>query len=116
MKRSQLKLGEILLREGVLKEEQLHKAIQVQKSEGGRLGDVLVRLQLVEEKDIALALAKQLGIPYASFSRGLLTPQSDQGLEKLVAEDFARRYLIIPLSINLNSLTVALADPIDQLA
>lgn len=116
MIRSQLKLGEILLREGVLTEEKLQKAIQVQKSEGGRIGDILVRLRLVEEKDIALALAKQLGIPYASLSRGLLHPQSDQGLEQLVPEEFARRTCLIPLSKNLSSLTVALADPIDLLA
>ena len=115
MIRSQLRLGEILLREGVIKEDQLQKAIQVQKSEGGRIGEILVRLGLSEEKDIALALAKQLGIPYASLSKGLLRPQSDQGLEQLVPEDFSRRYFLIPLSKNLNSLTVAFSDPIDLL-
>lgn len=116
MIRSQLKLGEILLREGVISDDKLQKAIQVQKSEGGRIGDVLVRLKLVEDKDIALALAKQIGIPYASLSRGLLKPQPDQGLEQLVPEDFARRHILVALSKNLNSLTVALADPIDLLS
>jgi len=113
MLRSQLKIGEILLREGVITEDQLQKAIQAQKSEGGKIGVVLVRLKLVEEKDIAVALGKQLGIPYASLARGLLQPQPDQGLEQLVPEDFSRRHLLLPLSKNFNSLTVAFADPLD---
>ena len=113
MMKSQLKLGEILLREGIITEDQLQKAIQFQKSEGGRIGEILVRQKAVEEKDIALALGKQLGIPYASLARGLLQPQADQGLEQLVPEDFSRRHSILPLSKNFNSLTVAFADPLD---
>lgn len=113
MIKSQLKLGEILLREGVITEDQLQKAIQIQKSEGGRIGEVLVRLKLVDEKDIAIALGKQLGIPYASLARGLLQPQADQGLEQLIPEDFSRRHNLLPLSKNFNSLTVAVSDPLD---
>jgi len=113
MMKSQLKLGEILLREGVITEDQLQKAIQVQKSEGGRIGEVLIRLRVVDEKEIALALGKQLGIPYASLARGLLQPQTDQGLEQLVPEDFCRRYMVLPLSKNFNSLTIAFANPMD---
>lgn len=113
MIKSQLKLGEILLREGVIAEDQLQKAIQIQKAEGGRIGEVLVRLKLVDEKDIAIALGKQLGIPYASLARGLLQPLADQGLEQLIPEDFSRRHNLLPLSKNFNSLTVAFSDPLD---
>ena len=113
MIKSQLKLGEILLREGVITEDQLQKAIQLQKTEGGKIGEVLVRLRSVDEKDIAIALGKQLGVPYASLARGLLQPQADQGLEQLIPEDFSRRYNLLPLSKNFNSLTVAFADPLD---
>lgn len=113
MMKSQLKLGEILLREGIITEEQLQKAIQLQKSDGGRIGEILMKLKLVDEKDIAAALGKQLGIPYASLARGLLQPQPDQGLEQLIPEGFSRRHELIPLSKNFNSLTVAFADPLD---
>ena len=64
MVKSQRKLGEILLSEGILTESQLQKAIQAQKSEGGRIGEVLVRLKLVAEKDIALALGKHLQVAF----------------------------------------------------
>lgn len=113
LRKSRLKLGEILIREGLITEEQLKKAVQTQKQEGKRIGEVLVKLGLVTEKDIVVTLGKQLNIPYASLAKGLLEPDPNQELDKLVPESFARNYCLIPLSRNLDSLTVALADPLD---
>ena len=113
MKKSKDKLGKILLNEKVITEEELKKAIEVQKKEGTKLGEVLVNLGLVSEKDIVVALAKQLSIPYASYSKGLLKPVLDQALEKMVPEEYARRHTLLPISKHLNSLTVAFADPLD---
>lgn len=113
LRKSHLKLGEILVKEGLITEEQLAKAIQAQKQEGKRIGEVLLKLGLVSEKDIVVTLGKQLNIPYASLAKGLLEPDLNQDLDKLVPESFARHYYVIPLSRNLNSLTVALADPLD---
>ena len=113
LRKSRLKLGEILLKEGLITEEQLKRAIQVQKQEGKRIGETLVNLGLLAEKDIVVTLGKQLNIPYASLAKGLLEPDPNQDLDKLVSESFARHYCLIPLSRNLDSLTVALADPLD---
>jgi type IV pilus assembly protein PilB len=113
LRKSHLKLGELLVKEGLITEEQLQKAISLQKQEGNRIGEVLVKLGLVNEKDIVVTLGKQLNIPYASLAKGLLEPDSNQDLDKLVPHDFARKYSLIPLSRNLNSLTVAFADPLD---
>ncbi|NQT00282.1 MAG: Flp pilus assembly complex ATPase component TadA [Candidatus Omnitrophica bacterium] len=113
LRKSHLKLGEILIKEGLITEEQLNKAIQLQKQEGKKIGETLVKLGLVNEKDIVVTLGKQLNIPYASLAKGLLEPDPNQGLAELVPESFARQYCIIPLSRNLDSLTVALADPLD---
>ncbi|MFC1630942.1 GspE/PulE family protein [Candidatus Omnitrophota bacterium] len=115
VRKSRLKLGEILVKEGIITEEQLQKAIQVQKREGRRIGEVLVKLGLVNEKDIVVTLGKQLNIPYASLAKGLLEPDPNQGLDQLVPETFARAHCLIPLSRNLDSLTVALADPLDMI-
>ncbi|NQV03870.1 MAG: type II secretion system protein GspE, partial [Candidatus Omnitrophica bacterium] len=113
MKKSKDKLGQILLREKIITEEELKKALEVQKREHSKLGDILVNLNLVSEKDIVVALAKQLSIPYASYGKGLLRPQGDQNLLKLVPEEYARRHLLLPISKHLNSLTVAFVDPLD---
>ncbi|MBL7085395.1 MAG: Flp pilus assembly complex ATPase component TadA [Candidatus Omnitrophica bacterium] len=113
LRKSRLKLGELLVKGGLITEEQLQKAIGVQKQEGKRIGEVLVKLGLVNEKDIVVTLGKQLNIPYASLAKGLLEPDPNQDLDKLVPTEFARKYCLIPLSRNLNSLTVAFADPLD---
>jgi type IV pilus assembly protein PilB len=113
VKKSKEKLGAILLKEKIITEEQLQKALQVQKKEGVRLGDTLVSLGLASEHDIVIAIAKQLSIPYASYSKGLLKPAEGQELSKLISEEFARSHMILPISRHLNSLTVAFVDPLD---
>jgi len=108
------KLGEILLKQGLITEAQLNTAIEKQKGEkGGRIGEVLVKLGFVREEDIASALGTQLGIPYSSASSELLTPKSDQVLDKLIPYEFAQKNCVLPLSKNLSVLTCAVADPLD---
>jgi type IV pilus assembly protein PilB len=113
MKKSREKLGQILLVEGLVTEEQLEKALEIQKKDGTRLGETLIKLGIVTEKDIVIAMAKQLSIPYASYAKGLLKPAENQDLAKLVPEDYARRNMLLPVSRHLNSLTVAFMDPLD---
>src|SRR3989338_8456689 len=91
MKKSKEKLGQILLKEGLITEEQLEKAMEIQKKDGARLGETLINLGILTEKDIVVAMAKQLSIPYASYAKGLLKPSENQDLAKLVPEDYARK-------------------------
>ncbi|MCX5711536.1 MAG: hypothetical protein NTY47_00470 [Candidatus Omnitrophica bacterium] len=108
-----LRLGELLVKEGVLTEAQLEKAINTQRQEGGRLGEVLIKLKLIKEEEVVAVLGKQLGIPYFALGTGMLKPASDQGLDALVPQDFALKNSILALSRTLNSLTVAMFDPLD---
>lgn len=108
-----LKIGELLIKEGVLSEEQLNRAILFQKKEGGRLGEILLKLSLIKEAELAAVLGKQLKIPYATPDSGLLHPAKGQNLENLVPKDFAIKNLILPISKNLNSLTCAIFDPLE---
>ncbi len=108
-----VRLGEILLAEGIITSTQLQEALRLQKEEGGRLGDVLVKLDYVKETQIVIALSKQLSIPYVSLSSGKLKPDPGQNLDEVVSYEFAVRNRVLPLSRNLNSLTVALFDPLD---
>ena len=107
------KLGGILVKAGLVNQEQLKKALEIQRGTTKRIGEVLVELGLTSELDIAKALSKQLGIPYVTQASGLLTPSKDEGLEALVPEDFARQHLVLPLSRNFNSLTIACVNPHD---
>jgi len=111
--RNRSKLGEILIKQGLITQRQIDNAIEIQKEEGGIIGEILVKSGMIKEEDMVSALAKQLSIPYASRSSGLLTPASDQDLENLISKDFAQKNLVLPLSRNLNSLTCAVFDPLD---
>ncbi|HDN85623.1 MAG TPA: type II/IV secretion system protein [Candidatus Omnitrophica bacterium] len=107
------KIGEILVAEGVITPSQLEEAIKIQVKEGERLGDILVKLGYVSEEQILNALSKQLHIPYVSLASGKLRPDPNQDLDRLIPYDFAIKNLVLPLFRNLNSLTVAIFDPLD---
>ncbi|MFA5096193.1 MAG: ATPase, T2SS/T4P/T4SS family [Candidatus Omnitrophota bacterium] len=108
-----LRLGELLVKEGLINEVQLEKAISAQRQEGGRLGEILVKLGIVKEDQMVAVLGKQLNVPYFSLGTGMLKPAMDQGLERLIAHDFALKNAVLPLSRTLRSLTVAMSDPLD---
>lgn len=108
-----LRLGELLIKEGLINQSQLEKAISVQRKEGGRLGEILVKLGMVKEDALVATLGKQLNIPYFSLGTGMLKPASDQELQELIPSDFAFKNLVLPLSRTLRSLTVAMVDPLD---
>lgn len=115
---ARLKLGEILIKQGIITEEQLNRAIEAQKTNKikGYIGEVLIRLHIIKEEDIAFALGAQLGIPYYSSDNAeLLIPKSDQSLDKLIPFTFAKKHSVLPLSQHLNSLTCAINDPLDLL-
>ncbi|OGX17371.1 MAG: hypothetical protein A2105_04755 [Omnitrophica WOR_2 bacterium GWF2_63_9] len=75
------KLGNILVKSGLITQEQLGKALALQQGTTKRIGELLIELGLVTELDITIALSKQLGIPYVTASSGLLAPPKDEGLE-----------------------------------
>ncbi len=106
-------MGEILVQQGLITEAQLKEAISAQKHEKGRIGEVLIKLGMIKEKDIVFALGTQLRVSYISEGSELLTPNPDEDLERLVPYDFAKQNLVLPLSKHINSLTVALFDPLD---
>jgi type IV pilus assembly protein PilB len=112
-KEKYLRIGELLIREGLITPAQLEKAISIQRQEPGRLGEIFIRLGMVNEEQIVAVLGKQLSIPFFTFGRGMLKPLDGQGLEHLVLQEFAFKNFVLPLSRTLRSLTVAMFDPLD---
>ncbi|MEI6631721.1 MAG: ATPase, T2SS/T4P/T4SS family [bacterium] len=107
-----LRLGELLVKEGLITQAQLEQAIRVQRQDGGRLGEILVKQGILKEEQAVAALGKQLNIPY--FSQGSeLKPAMDQNLSSFIPKDFAAKNTVLPLSHTLGSLTVAMFDPLD---
>ncbi len=110
---ARLRLGEILLKQGLITEPQLAEAIEIQKKEKVHIGELLVNKGFLKEEDLAAAIGSQLLIPYASRASGLLNPQREQALEKLIPYEFAKEHLVLPISRNMNSLTCGIFNPFD---
>ncbi|HYK83253.1 MAG TPA: type IV-A pilus assembly ATPase PilB [Gemmatimonadales bacterium] len=101
------KLGEILVREGLITQDQLKKALLEQKNTGMRLGYTLVKLGYVEETEISKMLARQYRMPAVDLSRFEVDPK----ILKLLPPDVAVKHTVLPLKREGRTLTVAIADP-----
>ncbi|MDD5628669.1 MAG: ATPase, T2SS/T4P/T4SS family [Elusimicrobia bacterium] len=104
-------LAGILIQRGVIDDTQKVKAEQAARRNKWTFAEALMKEGLASEEVIASALAEQFGLPFASDSNRLLRVETDQGLDKLVPEDFARKNLTVPLFREGNILAVAFADP-----
>ena len=106
------RLGEILVRDSLISQEQLKQALDHQKREGGRLGTCLVKLGLVSDEDITAVLSRQYGVP----SINLKFYEVDPSVIKLIPQETAVRYQIVPLSRVGSTLTIAMTDPTNVFA
>lgn len=106
------RLGDILLQAGVITQDQVQKALDLQKQKGIRLGKSLIQMGFITSHDIIKALSEQLNIPYIS----LASYQIDQNVISLIPENIARSNQMVPLFKIAKSLTVAMVDPLDVFA
>ncbi|MCK5581612.1 MAG: Flp pilus assembly complex ATPase component TadA [Candidatus Omnitrophica bacterium] len=103
------RLQDILLRDSLIKEEDLEKALQAQKDTGGELSKILVKLKLVSEDDLARVLGEGLGMPPIDISRFKVDPD----IVKILPEEIVIKYQVLPISKIGNILTLAMADPLN---
>jgi type IV pilus assembly protein PilB len=101
------RLGDLLVREGLITREQLDKALQEQKQNGTRVGYNLVKLGFIAETELTKMLARQFKMPAVDLSRFEVDPR----IAKLIPADLALKHLVLPLKRDGRTLTVAMADP-----
>jgi type IV pilus assembly protein PilB len=106
------RLGDILVKDSLISADQLKQALDYQKKNGGRLGTCLVKMGLVSDDDITAVLSRQYGVP----SINLKFYEVDQTVIKLVPQETAIRYQIVPLSRVGSTLTIAMTDPTNVFA
>jgi type IV pilus assembly protein PilB len=109
---SMSRLGDRLVSEGLISQEQLQKALTEQRGGSDKLGTVLVRLNLVTEDDLVAFLSRQYNVPSISLSKLDVEPE----LLKLVPEQIARKHEVLPVKRQGNVLTLAMADPTNVFA
>jgi len=112
-----LKLGEILISEGLITSKQLEDALITQASNPQRkpIGEILVKLEFVSEENLALALSKKMKVPFLSIQSGTIEIAKEMGFDRLIPEEFARQHNVLPYSKTGNKLQVAVSDPTDIL-
>jgi type IV pilus assembly protein PilB len=106
------RLGEILIKESLITSDQLLKALEHQKVHGGRLGTCLMKLGIVTDDEITGVLSRQYGVP----SINLKYYEVEHSVIKLIPQDTAIRYQIVPLSRVGSTLTIAMTDPTNVFA
>jgi type IV pilus assembly protein PilB len=102
------KIGECLVQAGLITEEDLQTALAEHKRSGERLGAVLVRMNLATERQIAKALAYQLGFSYVNLAENVPDPAA----VILIPKDVALKRTCIAITVEKNLLTVAMSDPL----
>lgn len=105
-------LGQILLERGVINNSQLEKVLAVQRQQGGLIGEVIVDLGFAQEEDIAHCLSLQFGYPYLPLENY----EVSQEVAKIVSANICSHYCLVPIDRVENSLTVAMANPLNTQA
>jgi len=105
-------LGEILLKESLITQDQLQKALEFQRANGGKLGNCLTKMGFISDDDITGVLSRQYGVP----SINLKDYEIDPNVIKLIPQDTAARYQVLPLSRVGSVLTIAVTDPTNVFA
>src|SRR5205809_2832566 len=102
-----VRIGDLLMREGLITKEQLDKALQEQKQNGTRVGYNLVKLGFIPETELTKMLARQYKMPAVDLSKFNVDPK----IAKLIPGEMALKNLVLPLKRDGRTLTVAMADP-----
>jgi len=106
------RLGDLLVREGLISQDSLSRALAEQKTSNEKLGSILVRLSFISEDQLVNFLSKQYGIPAITLTQ----LDIDVEIIKLVPSQIAQKYEVLPISRQGNTLTLAMADPTNVFA
>jgi type IV pilus assembly protein PilB len=101
------RIGDLLLREGLVTQDQLNKALAEQRHNGTRVGYNLVKLGFVKETDLTRMLARQHKMPAVDLTKFQVDPR----IAKLIPGELALKHNVLPLKRDGRTLTVAMSDP-----
>lgn len=105
-----LKLGELLINEGLLTQEQLDEALKCQVIFGIKLGSSLIEMGFIEEGKLLKLLSKKLGVPAVTRKELMEVPYS---IYSLLPSSVAEKHRVIPFKLENKRLSIAMSDPTD---
>jgi len=104
-----MKLGEMLLEDGLIDEAGIERALRYQYENKVRFGEALIALGLVDELRVVKALARQADLPFVDLTKGRVRPEVLAVIDKGVAEE----YRVVPIKATRDVVFVAISDPMD---
>ncbi len=113
--RKKIRVGDLLVEAGAITEDQLQQALEKQKEDGGRIGNVIMQMGFISKELLITVLTTQMGIEYCEVR----SVQIDESVLKLVPDSLVAKYRAMPVCFdpeNPNILKVAMADPMDLTA
>jgi len=108
-----LLFGELLISKGLLTRPELVEALNDQRENGGRLGEVLLRLKKLKDDDITCALAEYLSIEYIRLDD---ISKIDKNVARLLPENIAKRFCLVAVREEDDEIVIAMADPLNVIA
>ena len=111
-----LLFGELLVSKGLLTQEQLLDVLNQQRERGGRLGEVLLQLKLLDDKAITAALAEHFSMEYIHFDDAHQMDTIDRDIGRALPESIAKRFCLVVVAEEDNHVVVAMADPLNVVA
>lgn len=109
---TQKKIGELLRNKGYITEDQLNTALSIQKTSGKKLGNILIDTAIITEEQLVEVVSERLKIPKLNLSSLVINPL----VISTVPVDVAKRFKVLPVFKMSNTLTVAMADPLNVIA
>ena len=107
-----MRLGDLLIAAGVIGQEELQKALSIQKQTRERLGDVLIENGMITEHQLIEALQMQLGVDFVDLTAVSIPLE----LAKFVPRSIAKKYCVVPVKLVKDELYVAMSDPLNFVA
>jgi len=108
-----LMFGELLVSKGLLSSEELAEALDEQREHGGRLGDILLRLKMLSDEDVTMALAEHLLMEYTHLND---ISKVDIKVARMLPEAVAKRFCLVAIGESDDNIVVAMADPLNVVA
>jgi len=103
------RLGELLIRKGLLDADDLEQALELQKERGDKIGRILIDLGFVNPRDVLSTLSEQLQIPLLTADDfPPVLPEVDR-----ITPRYMRQFIFLPIRVDDSTLTVAMSDPLD---
>ena len=103
------RLGELLLAAGTITQDELDRGLELQKSQKGRLGEVLIANGIITEDQLIEALQMQLGIEYIDLTKVNIPTE----MATVVPKNIAKQYMVVPVRVRKDELSLAMSDPLN---